>query len=497
MWCVGSAIVVLAALVATAAPAEAAGGQWLGRAALTTARQEVSAARLGDRVYVVGGLAGPPLTALASMEVYDVLLDTWSAGAPLPVARDHMGVAALDGEIYVVGGFAGDFAARSETFIYDPGLNAWRAGVALPAPRGGLWMVAYGGRLYAFGGVDAADQATRSVFVYDPVAASWSMGADMPTAREHLNAVVAGSFLYVLGGRGGSATAANERYDPATDTWTVLAPMPTARSAAAAAALGGRIWVAGGEVPQLFAVNEVYDVASDQWCRDTPMALPRHGVAAVALDDRILVPAGGVVQGLQATAAVDVFVPGDEPVFRTVPACPAAPTVCRQPVAARTSAVALSTRPPDGRRNRLVWQWGRGAATDLGDFGNPLAGDGLAICLYDGSGLRSALRVPGESPACGAPTKPRWRPARRGFTYADRTLAADGVERVALQSGADGKARLAVAAKGPRLVLPSLATLTSPVTLQLRSATGACWSARFSFPPAVRRTAMRFSDRAD
>jgi len=491
-------IVAALALALCAVRVEAAAGQWLPRASLATARQEVGAALLGGRVYVVGGLAGPPLAGLASVEVYDPVLDTWSAAAALPAPRDHMGVAALADELWVVGGFAGDFAARSETFVYDPVADEWRAGPPLPAPRGGLWLVEHGGKLYVFGGVDAADQPQRTVFVYDPSAGSWSTGADMPTAREHLNAVAVGDFIHVIGGRGaGGSTSAHERYAPATDTWQTLAPLPTARSAAAVAALGGRIWVAGGEVPRLFAVNEVYDVASDRWCADTPMAIPRHGIAAVALGDRILAPAGGVVQGLQATASTDVFVPGDVPVFPTTPACPAAPTVCREPSGARRAALLLATRPPDARKNRLAWLWGRGAATALADFGNPLAGDGLTLCLYDAGGLRTTIRVPGETPGCGATAKPRWRATRRGFTYADASFAADGVQRIGLQGGVDGKARLALVARGAGIGLPPLATLASPVVVQLRSATGACWSARYGFPPALRQSATRFSDRSD
>lgn len=488
----------LLAAVAFASRVEGASGQWLGRASLATARQEVGAALLDGRVYVVGGLGGPPLVGLASVEVYDPALDAWSVAAPLPTPRDHMGVAALAGELWVVGGFAGDFAARSETFIYDPAEGEWRAGPALPAPRGGLWMVEHGGRLYVFGGVDAADRPQRTVFVFDPSAGSWSAGADMPTAREHLNAVVVGDFIHVIGGRSAAgSTGVHERYHPATDTWTALAPMPTARSAAAAASLGGRIWVAGGEVPRLFAVNEVYDVASDRWCTDTPMVIPRHGIAAVALGDRILAPAGGVVQGLQATAATDVFVPGTEPVFPTTPPCPAAPTACREPSGARRSALVLSARPPDARKNRLAWLWGRGTASALADFGNPLAGDGLTLCVYDGGGLRNVIRVPGATPGCGATAKPRWRATRRGFAYADATFSADGVQRLALQSGGEGKARITVVARGAALEIPALGTLTSPVTIQLRSATGACWSARYGFPPALRQTPTRFSDRSD
>lgn len=488
---------VLALVVSVVGAAESGGaeGQWMARAPLALARQEVGAARVGDRVYVLGGLGGPPLQGLASVEVYDVALDQWSAAAPLPVALDHMGVAALDGRVYAVGGFSGDFAARSETWIYDPTVDAWSAGPALPAPRGGLWAVAYGGRLYAFGGVDAADQATRSVFVYDPGSGLWSTGADMPTAREHLNAVATGAYIYVIGGRSLGSTGANERYDPATDSWRILTPMPTARSATAAAAIGRRIWVAGGEVPQLFAVNEVYDIASDRWCRDTPMAIPRHGVAAIALDDRILTAGGGLVQGLQATSAVDVFVPGAAPVPRPTPVCALQPAACRTPLGARKSSVALADHPSNDRRDRLAWVWARGAATAPAEFGTPTAGDGLVLCLYDGGGLQAALDLPGDAPSCSG-AAPHWRTTRRGFSYTDRSRRADGIERVTLRSGTDGKAQIGIAGRGSLLELPNLATLSSPLTIQLQRP-DVCWSATFSFPPARQRTPTRFGDRSD
>ena len=286
------------------------GGTWVELAPMNRPRQETGAARIGDRVFVVGGLIGFG-TARDSVEVYDIATDRWSFAAPMPAPRDHMGVAALGGKLYVSGGYTGSFDARDELFLYDPATDSWTEGARLPEARGAHWMVAHGDRLYLFGGVDLNDEARDETFLYDPATDTWSRGTDMPTPREHLNAVVAGEFIHVLGGRAGRAFDVHERYDPATDTWASLAPMPTARSAMAAAAVGNKIYAMGGEIPRLFAVNEVYDVATDSWDTATPMPLPRHGVAAVALEDRILVPGGGTVQGLAPTVRMDAFIPQD------------------------------------------------------------------------------------------------------------------------------------------------------------------------------------------
>lgn len=286
-----------------------AAGEWVTLAPMNMARQEVGAARLGDVVYVVGGLIAG-FNATATVEVYDIAADQWSFVASLPVGLHHMAVAVLDGKLYAMGGYQGSsFVARNEVRIYDPGANMWSNGPSLPSARGACWAVAHQGKIYLFGGRDAAGASSTTTFVFDPAENGWTTGQPMPTAREHLTAVSLGDFIYVVGGRNGASVDVNERYDPATDTWETLAPMPTARSATATAAFDGKLHVAGGEVPMLFDVHEVYDPVTDQWEMSTPMAIPRHGIAAVTLDDRILTPAGGVVQGLAPTNAVDSFVP--------------------------------------------------------------------------------------------------------------------------------------------------------------------------------------------
>ncbi len=113
-------------------------GEWIDHASLNLARQECGAARIGEHVYVVGGLLpGAPLRATDTVEVYEIATDTWSFAAPAPVGLDHMAVVATDGKLYVIGGYAADFRARDETWIYDPVENTWSEGAPLPAPRGG------------------------------------------------------------------------------------------------------------------------------------------------------------------------------------------------------------------------------------------------------------------------------------------------------------------------------------------------------------------------
>lgn len=309
----GTLIAFFSSFVCLSLPASAwAGDAWEPLASMNLARQETGAARIGGKVYVVGGLI-TGFVATPTVEAYDIALNQWSFVAPLPIGLDHMAVAAAGGKLFVMGGYAGNFQARTDVRVYDPATNSWSNGPALPSARGACWAVEHGGKIYLFGGRDAAGVTRRTTFILDPQANLWSTGADMPTAREHLTAASLGAYIYVVGGRNGPSTAVNERYDPAANQWQTMAPMPTARSATATASLFGRLHVAGGEIPMLFDVHEVYDPQDDSWSTAPSMSLPRHGVAAVALDDRILAPAGGTVQGLAPTAQVDAFVPEPPP----------------------------------------------------------------------------------------------------------------------------------------------------------------------------------------
>ena len=312
--CVAVCTLLLAGCEAQTARADA-DGTWEPLSSMNLARQEVGAARIGDKVYVVGGLDGGLLLhATDTVEVYDIAKDEWSFVSPLPQVRHHSAVAAHGGLLFVIGGYpSGSFQARGEVFVYDPQQDLWSTAAPLPSARGACWGVTLNDRIYVFGGINGAGVVQVSTLIFDPVADAWSIGADMPTAREHLTASVAGDLIYVIGGRSGSSLNVNEAYNPVSDQWLTLAPMPTPRSAPAQATFDGKIYVAGGEIPQLFAIHEVYDVATDTWDGAPSMPIPRHGIAAIALDDRILIAAGGLVQGVLPTAMVDSFVPSMEP----------------------------------------------------------------------------------------------------------------------------------------------------------------------------------------
>ncbi|MFT5039985.1 MAG: hypothetical protein ACI8TX_000939, partial [Hyphomicrobiaceae bacterium] len=130
------------------------------------------------------------------------------------------------------------------------------------------------------------------------------------------------------------------------------------------------------------------------------------------------------------------------------------------------------------------WKWNRGQFFSLADIGAPDSTTGFAVCAYDHtSGTPSvALRLD-------IPAGPGWRQAgSKAWKYKDKSGTADGVQRVGVKSGADGKTLVLVLGRGTNLTLPAAVgseqffAADPSVVVQLRATNGACWSSSFTTP---------------
>ena len=109
------------------------------------ARNEMRAAMVGGKIYVIGGNSQKMQDGKAVNvndagvnQVYDPATDTWRTLAPMPMGSNHPGVAALDGKIYVAGGFMGPGHMRptDRVYAYDPATDTLaRAGAAFEPAR--------------------------------------------------------------------------------------------------------------------------------------------------------------------------------------------------------------------------------------------------------------------------------------------------------------------------------------------------------------------------
>jgi cysteine-rich repeat protein len=178
------------------------------------------------------------------------------------------------------------------------------------------------------------------------------------------------------------------------------------------------------------------------------------------------------------------------------PGCGILPEIgCRVPAVAQKATLALRDAADD-TRDALSWTWRRGAATTRRDFGDPILSTSYDLCIYDGSmTLIAAASVPAGG-LCGTSSpKSCWKRTAKGFRYADNSLAADGVQSVALSEGLASHARMLVDARGVNVEMPLLPVSALPLHVQLKNTAGVCWEATYSAP--TRNDVGQFRARAD
>jgi hypothetical protein len=143
-------------------------------------------------------------------------------------------------------------------------------------------------------------------------------------------------------------------------------------------------------------------------------------------------------------------------------------------------------------KDQLKWKWS-GAATTMADFGAPPVDTDYQLCIYDGT---SALISRATAPAGGnCAGRACWRETSSRFRYNDKELTPNGVARLLLRQGPDGKARITLLVKGFNMQVPAM-PVTQPVTVQLKNGNGLCWEAIYS-APASRNDGGQFSDKSD
>jgi len=285
---------------------------WKALRPATLERTEVTAARIGRHVYVVGGFEREGSATTSAVERYDLRRDRWRRVRSMPIAVNHSAATTYRGDLYVFGGYTGRNDLRAETaalYRYDPDRDRWSQLPSAPEARGAHAIGVIGNRLYAAGGVTAG-QALKGLLVYDFRKRRWSRGPDMRTAREHLAATVAGGQLYVLAGRaaGVGNLAVAESYDPRSREWTDLPDMAKARGGIAAATVGGKPVVFGGEEDAgTIREVEIFDPDRDRWSRLPDMRTPRHGLGGVSFGLRVYAVEGGPTPGFDFSGAIEAL----------------------------------------------------------------------------------------------------------------------------------------------------------------------------------------------
>lgn len=242
-------------------------GTWTPAASMNAARRGHSASLLPDgTVLVAGGYAviGETVT-LSSAEIYDPAKGTWTLTGTLGAGRGrHTATLLPNGTVLVAGGaYVHDASTPlASAEVFDPVMGTWSATASLGTARAGhtatllpdgTVLVAGGDKAYNPLGLDQAE-------LYNPAHGTWAATASLGTARtNHTATLLPDGTVLVTGGRGQvpQAPASAEIFSPGKGTWTPTGSLETGRSLHTATLLGdGTVLVAfgsGGDV-----VTEIY-----------------------------------------------------------------------------------------------------------------------------------------------------------------------------------------------------------------------------------------------
>ncbi|MBI4500377.1 MAG: galactose oxidase [Gemmatimonadetes bacterium] len=306
--CRGKSLVTLGVVACTSVVVSSA-GVWSTAARLPEPLQEISAATLHGRVYVIGGI-NTKNEATRTVYRYDPAGDRWERLHDFPDYRHHMPLAVLNDSLYTLGGYSPPgFTPVGMVLVYDETRDAWLGRAFLPEPRGASAAAAVAGRIVVVGGTGMDGKHLDSIAIYDPATDEWRHGAPIPTLRDHLTAGAVGDILYAIGGRRSQNFDVVEAYDLKNDRWAARAGMPSRRGGLGSAVLGGQIYTVGGENPDVFENHERYDPAADRWTTLSPLPTPRHGLGVTTIGQKIYVIGGGPKAGFAQTDVVEVFTP--------------------------------------------------------------------------------------------------------------------------------------------------------------------------------------------
>jgi N-acetylneuraminic acid mutarotase len=290
---------------------DSANNQWTEVASMSVGRSQAAAAALtGGRVLVVGGYelgGGAP-------EYFDPASNTWAAAGVISRTRFRHTLTALpDGGAIAVGGVDRAFCDCAMAIVdrYDAVSNSWSPTSPLATRRERHTATTLpDGRVLVTGGYGGGVLASSEL--YDPRTGSWTATGWLNTARsDHMAISLGGGRVLVAGGEvlvaDGSSSgfhwaslASAEIYDVSTGVWTPVASMHEARRSAQIAMLpGGRVLVANGvnETSNRYfgtGAGEVYDPVANTWSTPVPTAVPRLDANAISLPDgRVMIVGGG------------------------------------------------------------------------------------------------------------------------------------------------------------------------------------------------------------
>jgi N-acetylneuraminic acid mutarotase len=136
---------------------------------MPTPRQGIGAAVVEGWIYAVGG-SDENIASLDTLERYNPVQDKWETRASLPVKRHFATAAALGDKLFIMGGLV-DSGGSTSPFVYryDPQIDKWLKRADMANSRYGRASQVVNGQIYALGGREFRESApTTDVETYTP-----------------------------------------------------------------------------------------------------------------------------------------------------------------------------------------------------------------------------------------------------------------------------------------------------------------------------------------
>lgn len=262
---------------------------------MPASNHDLTAAVLGNKMYVSGGLTaewGLPTASHPFAELWELNAQTWRWRVATRLSRERIycATATFAGKIWVLGGDVlepdGKREATTLTEIYDPRTGQLAPGpptqIARPMP------VAFSanGRLYIVGNPRGAYDQPGQMESLGPGETVWRREPDGPTGMGPLAGVAHEGKLYVLVPKQGLAI-----FDTQTRTWTLEKPAAIQRSCQMAV-YRQEIWLLGGRDTASEELTQIYNPRTRQWRNGPSLPRPLSWGAAATVAGKLVVTGG-------------------------------------------------------------------------------------------------------------------------------------------------------------------------------------------------------------
>gem|GEM_PF-2616885 len=247
------------------------------------------------KVLVTGGFNGT--TVIASAELYDVYLQTWTYAGTMVAARQyHTATLLPNGKVLIVGGEDASSNYLSSCELYDPKTNEWTSTNGLVKGRSYHCAVLLKtGKLMVIAGKTSSG-ATNTCEVYDYSSNNWQPGRNIANSRYSHSAVsLSDGNVLITGGYATGYNNTSELYVASSDLWRVVGNISSGRNYHNMTLLPGNdVLLTGGTgASGILSSTERFSVTGEVWASENAMKLALCYHTTVLLPNDKVLTIGG------------------------------------------------------------------------------------------------------------------------------------------------------------------------------------------------------------